>query len=100
MRRPGEGGATRSGGLLRKWFLPSTVRRAFGVALVVGPILTLINQPEAILALDLRPRVLLKIALTFLVPYAVSSYSSAVALLRAEEDARGARGSPSFGGRT
>ena len=100
MRVPGEGGATRSREFLRNWFLPSTVRRAVGVALVVGPILSLINQPEAILALDLRPRVLLKIALTFLVPYAVSSYSSAVALLRAEADAPGLVEARPSGGRT
>jgi hypothetical protein len=68
---------------VHRWFLPSTVRRAVTVALVVGPVLTLINQHEALIGLDLRPRVLLKIALTFLVPYLVSSYSSAVALARA-----------------
>jgi hypothetical protein len=70
--------------VLRNWFLPATVRRAVGVAAVVGPVLTVINQPEALLALEFPPRVLLKIALTFLVPYSVSSYSSAQALTQAE----------------
>ena len=70
--------------VLRNWFLPATVKRAVGVAAVVGPVLTVINQPEALLALEFPPRVLLKIALTFLVPYSVSSYSSAQALTQAE----------------
>jgi hypothetical protein len=65
------------------WFRPDTVKRALGVAAVVGPILTLINQPEAVLGLDFGPWVLTKIALTFLVPYCVSSYSSVRALAQA-----------------
>lgn len=69
---------------LRHWFLPGTAKRAVGVAAIVGPVLTAINQPEALLRLDFTPRVLVKIALTFLVPYAVSSYSSAQALTEAE----------------
>ncbi len=69
---------------LRHWFLPETVKRAVGVAAIVGPVLTVINQPEALLRLDFTPRVLMKIALTLLVPYAVSSYSSAQALMEAE----------------
>jgi hypothetical protein len=70
--------------VLRNWFLPATVKRAIGVAGIVGPVLTMINQPEALLALEFPPRVVLKIALTFLVPYSVSSYSSAQALTQAE----------------
>jgi hypothetical protein len=70
--------------VLRNWFLPATVKRALGVACIIGPVLTMINQPEALLALEFPPRVLLKIALTFLVPYSVSSYSSAQALTQAE----------------
>ncbi|MFQ5667331.1 MAG: nitrate/nitrite transporter NrtS [Candidatus Binatia bacterium] len=67
---------------VRYWFLPDTVRRALALACVVGPVLTVINQPEALLALDFNTRLLAKIALTFVVPYAVSSYSSAQALMR------------------
>ena len=62
------------------WFRRDTVKRALRVAAVVGPILTLINQPEAVLGLNFNPWVLTKIALTFLVPYCVSSYSSVRAL--------------------
>ncbi|MGH7859250.1 MAG: nitrate/nitrite transporter NrtS [Candidatus Binatia bacterium] len=68
------------------WFLPQTVRRALGVASIVAPVLVAINHAEAIAALDFTPRLLLKIGLTFLVPYAVSSYSSARALMQAERD--------------
>ena len=70
--------------LLRHWCLPETVKRAIGVAAIVGPVLTVINQPEALLRLDFTPRVVLKVVLTFLVPYAVSSYSSAQALTEAD----------------
>jgi hypothetical protein len=59
------------------------LRRALRTALIVGPILTLINQ-TSILGdlLALRPvpgPVLARIALTFLVPFLVSLFSSAAA---------------------
>ncbi|MBI2962982.1 MAG: nitrate/nitrite transporter NrtS [Deltaproteobacteria bacterium] len=82
--RPSPGRRSRWRTVLRNWFLPATVKHAIGVAAVVGPVLTVINQPEAVFALEFSPRVLLKIALTFLVPYSVSSYSSAHALTQAE----------------
>jgi hypothetical protein len=56
----------------------STVRRALKVALVVGPLLVLINQAHTILALDFGLRFFLQVALTFCVPYLVSTYSSAM----------------------
>lgn len=58
-------------------------RRAFLVALVVGTVLNLINQWEA--AAGLAPVDLLKLCLTYLVPYCVSTYgavSFALALQR------------------
>ena len=73
------------------WFLPETVKRAVTVASVGAPILTVINQHEAILALDFRPRFFAKLALTSLVPYCVSSFSSARALMRREDELKESR---------
>lgn len=49
-------------------------RRSFAVALVVGTILNLINQGDAILGT--APINWLKLALTYVVPYAVSTYGA------------------------
>ena len=54
----------------------STVRRALGVAAVVGSVLIVINHGDAILRGDLSRGRLLRMALTALVPYCVSTYSS------------------------
>ena len=59
------------------WFRRSTVIRAVKIAAVVGPILTMINQYDALLNGNYSPRVIGKIVLTFLVPYCVPSFSSA-----------------------
>jgi len=56
------------------------VRRALLFALVVGTLLIAINHGDALLAGDLGPRRLLKMGLTVLVPYAVSTLSSVSAL--------------------
>ena len=56
-----------------------TVRRATKVSMVVGPILTVLNHYHTILALDFHTRFFLQMALTFLVPYSVSTYSAAMA---------------------
>ncbi len=69
---------------LYHWFRRETVKRALKVASVVGPILTVINQYDLLLNLEFSPRLGLKIALTFLVPYSVSSYSSARAYMDRE----------------
>lgn len=47
---------------------------------VVGTILTAINHGDAILAGQLTAERLVRIALTFLVPYAVSTTSSVAAI--------------------
>ena len=57
------------------------VRRAVASALVVGPLLVAINHGDAILAGDVSAGRLFKIALTLLVPYAVSTFSSVQAVL-------------------
>lgn len=69
---------------LYHWFRRETVRRALKVAGIVGPILTVINQYDLLLNLDFSARLGFKIALTFLVPYSVSSYSSARAYMDQE----------------
>lgn len=52
-----------------------TVRRAAKVGLIVGTLLVAINQGPLILAGGFPP--LWQVLLTYLVPYSVSSYSSA-----------------------
>ena len=58
----------------------SVVRRAAAVAPIVGTILVIINHGDAILRGDLGVGRLLRIALTVMVPYCVSTYSSVSAL--------------------
>ncbi len=50
--------------------------RAVRVALVVGTALFVINQLDVVVNGGLTPLVAAKIALTFLVPYSVSTYSA------------------------
>jgi hypothetical protein len=73
------------------WFRRETVRRALTVAGIVGPILTVINQYDVLWRLEFSLRVWLKVALTFLVPYCVSSFSSARAYMEQEARKRGLR---------
>jgi hypothetical protein len=70
---------------------PAVVRRALKYALIVGTLLILINHGDAILRGDVSIDRLLRMGLTTLVPYAVSTLSSVEALRSAERDA-GARG--------
>jgi hypothetical protein len=55
---------------------PPLLRQALATSLVVGTILTIINQGDALLGGYLTPVLLWKIALTYFVPFAVSSYSA------------------------
>jgi hypothetical protein len=64
--------------------------------MIVGPILTLINQYDTIASGSFGARFFLKMVLTFLVPYSVSSYSSVMAL-RAAQLRRGTREAPESG---
>ena len=57
-------------------FLRPVVLTARRVALFVGTALALINHGPALLALEMSREQVLQIALTYLVPYAVSTYSS------------------------
>jgi hypothetical protein len=53
--------------------------RAGRVALLVGTILFVINQSDVVLMGQLTPLVVAKIALTYLVPFSVSTYSALAA---------------------
>ena len=64
---------------IKNFFRRETVVRAIKVAVIVGPILIIINHHDALLSLELHRHLYVKIALTFLVPYCVSAYSSASA---------------------
>jgi hypothetical protein len=61
--------------------LDKTVRqRAFRITLIVGCVLALINHGDRLLTLDIDMTSILKIGVTFLVPYGVSTYSSVQAV--------------------
>lgn len=71
------------------------VQRSLRVALLVGTLLVLINYGDRLFAGDLRRLDWIKMALTYLVPYGVSTYASvgalrgrAAALLEPRPDAR------------
>jgi hypothetical protein len=66
---------------IRLAFQPSVVKRALKYALVVGFILIAINHSDAILSGHVTGGVLLKMLLTMMVPYVVSTLSSVGALL-------------------
>ncbi|MBA3511128.1 MAG: nitrate/nitrite transporter NrtS [Sphingomonas sp.] len=63
---------------LRRTFARPMLKRSIGVAVVVGTGLNVINQGDAIFHGE--PLVLWKLALTYAVPFAVSSYGSYGAL--------------------
>jgi len=62
---------------LSRWFERSNLLRALKVAIIIGTILTLINQGDQIWAGNTPP--VWKVMLTYLVPYLVSSYAGAQA---------------------
>ena len=66
---------------LRYAAMGGTVKRAFKVACVITPILTVLNHSAEILELRLGLAFWLQMALTFCVPYCVSTYSSAMAAI-------------------
>lgn len=57
----------------------STAWRALKVAGVITPVLTVFNHWDALYRLQVTPVFFFKVALTFTVPYLVSTYSSAMA---------------------
>lgn len=54
----------------------AVVHRALITALVVGSLLTLLNQGDVLLGGDLPPALLWKIPLTYAVPYAVTTWGA------------------------
>ncbi len=73
---------------MKEWFRlaasPGVVKRALLTAAIVGVILVGINHGDALFRGEVDGSRLLKMGLTFLVPYAVST-SSAVSALRGEK---------------
>ncbi|MCH8123325.1 MAG: nitrate/nitrite transporter NrtS [Bacteroidetes bacterium] len=63
------------------------VRRALCYAVIVGVILILINHVDAILRGDIDTLRVLKMGLTLLVPYTVSTLSSVQALMKVRKQA-------------
>ena len=58
----------------------SVIVRAFKVAVLVGTILALINHGDKILNMTLSTQDALKVILTYLVPYGVSTWSAVGAI--------------------
>ena len=66
-------------------FAKKTARTASRVALIVGTALIVINYGDRILLNDLNVTDGIKMALTYCVPYLVSSYSAAKASIQCAE---------------
>ncbi|MCG7587804.1 nitrate/nitrite transporter NrtS [Photobacterium sp. OFAV2-7] len=62
-------------------FSPAIVRRSVKVSLLVGTILMIINHGDAILAGELDQFRVMKILLTYIVPYLVSTQAGVAATL-------------------
>lgn len=60
------------------------VWRSIKVGLVVGTVLVAINYTDRIIATTLQPFDYIKIILTYMVPYCVSTYSSVGAILEGD----------------
>ena len=65
----------------------AVIVRSLKVAAIVGTVLNLINQPEAIFG-D-APLVLWKVALTYAVPFCVATYGAMTALAAHNREAHG-----------
>ena len=64
-------------------FEPRVARRALAFTVIVGSMLIAINHGDALLARDISGTRCLKMALTLLVPYVVSTWSSVLAVREA-----------------
>lgn len=73
---------------MQRWFSlafkPTVVKRSLKVGLVVGTILALINYTDRILGGDMTGVDWLKLVLTYLVPYGVSTHASISEMLSRE----------------
>jgi hypothetical protein len=70
-----------SGEWLRTALSPAVSRRALKMALIVGSVLLIINHGDALLSGHISLSRLLRMLLTVVVPYVVSTVSSAGAIL-------------------
>jgi hypothetical protein len=77
---------TQRSSAIREWLRlaasPPVRNRALRYVVVVGSILITINHGDAILSGDLPPDRLLRMGLTLLVPYLVSTFSSVGAMMQ------------------
>jgi hypothetical protein len=62
-----------AGEAARLWFAPSTLRKTVKIALIVGTLLSAINQGSVILGGDATLATWIRIGLNYLVPFCVSS---------------------------
>ena len=70
---------------LRRALLPASARRSLIVALIIGTVLNVINQGDALVSG--APLNYWKIALTFIVPFCVSTYGAySMALITAKSE--------------
>ena len=68
-------------GFVSLMFSKQVFPRAIKVALLVGTLLALINHGDKIFSLSLTNQDYIKLILTYLVPYAVSSWSAVSAII-------------------
>ncbi len=65
---------------------PQVLPRAIRVALIVGTLLMLINYGDKLWAMSLSSEDMLKITLTYIVPYGVSTWSAVQAIVSRGKD--------------
>jgi hypothetical protein len=63
------------------FFRRATVLKSIKVALVVGPVLVLVNHFEILFGAALSLKLAVKLFLCFLVPFCVSGYSTATSMM-------------------
>ena len=75
---------------MKSWFSiarqKNVVLRAAKTSALVGTILVLINLGELIVAAAVSAKLIVKIVLTYLVPYAVSTYAGVAAIQDSESN--------------
>lgn len=70
---------------------PLVVKRATRIALIVGTVLAVINHGDQMFFGGLNLSIILKIFLTYCVPYSVSTYSSVLAIRENSKTQRDAK---------
>ena len=65
-------------GVLRYVLSPGVVKRSACISLVVGTVLSIANQYEALASGQVTSRLIVKVAFNFLVPFVVASTSAAL----------------------